>query len=105
MLGSELIGLDPVAIDTADRLITVPMQGMVESLNVSVAAALILYEAQRQRADAGLYDESRLDEDEFNRTLFEWAYPRIAARLRQLGQPYPALGESGELLENPLRIS
>ena len=105
VLGSELIGLDPVAIEAADHLVTVPMQGMVESLNVSVAAALILYEAQRQRAEAGLYDESRLDEDEFNRTLFEWAHPRIAARLRQLGRPYPALGESGELLENPLRIS
>jgi tRNA (guanosine-2'-O-)-methyltransferase len=103
VLGSELLGLDPKAIDAVDRIVTIPMRGMVESLNVSVAAALILYEAERQRSAAGLYDEARLEQIEFDRTLFEWAYPRIAARLRQLGRPYPALDESGELRENPLR--
>jgi len=103
VLGSELLGLDPRAIATADRIVTIPMQGMVESLNVSVAAALILYEAQRQRSAAGLYSESRLDRAELDATLFEWAYPRIAARLRKLGMPYPPLSESGDMLENPLR--
>jgi len=103
VLGSELVGLDQRAIAAADQIVTIPMTGMVESLNVSVAAALILYEAQRQRSVAGLYRESRLDRAEFDETLFEWAYPRIAARLRKLGRPYPPLGESGEMLENPLR--
>jgi tRNA (guanosine-2'-O-)-methyltransferase len=104
VLGSELLGLDAKAIEAADRIVTIPMQGMVESLNVSVAAALILYEAQRQRSAAGLYDEARLEQNEFDRMLFEWAYPRIAIRLRELGRPYPRLSESGELLENPLRV-
>jgi len=103
VLGSELLGLEQKAIESADHIVTIPMQGMVESLNVSVAAALILYEAQRQRAAAGLYAESRLNKAEFDRKLFEWAYPRIAARLRELDIPYPALSESGELLDNPLR--
>ena len=103
VLGSELEGLEQEAIDAADETITIPMAGMVESLNVSVAAALILYEAQRQRSDAGMYDASRLDTEEFNRTLFEWAYPEIAERLRRLGHEYPALSEEGELLSNPLR--
>ena len=102
ILGSELEGLEQEAIDAADETITIPMEGMVESLNVSVAAALILYEAQRQRSDAGMYEVSRLDPEEFNRTLFEWAYPEIAARLQRRGQTYPALSEDGELLSNPL---
>ena len=105
VLGSELEGLDREAIAAADETITIPMAGMVESLNVSVAAALILYEAQRQRSDAGMYDKSRLDPDAFEQTLFEWAYPEIAARLQRLGQPYPAMSEDGELLANPLRSS
>lgn len=104
VLGSELIGLDKRAIKAADQIVTIPMQGMVESLNVSVAAALILYEAQRQRDEAGLYDESRLAAEEIEQTLFEWAYPRIAARLRKLGREYPAIGNTGELLSNPLRF-
>ncbi len=105
VLGSELEGLEREAIDAADETITIPMAGMVESLNVSVAAALILYEAQRQRSDAGMYDTSRLDAETFDRTLFEWAYPEIAARLQRLGQAYPALREDGELSSNPLRGS
>lgn len=105
VLGSELEGLERQAIDAADEAITIPMAGMVESLNVSVAAALILYEAQRQRSDAGMYEASRLDDDEFDRTLFEWAYPEIAERLQRHGQAYPALSEEGELLSNPLRSS
>ncbi len=76
---------------------------MVESLNVSVAAALILYEAQRQRSNAGMYDASRLAGEEFDRTLFEWAYPEIAERLRRLEAAYPPLSDEGELLSNPLR--
>ncbi|MDH3418105.1 MAG: tRNA (guanosine(18)-2'-O)-methyltransferase TrmH [Gammaproteobacteria bacterium] len=105
VLGSELEGLDQYAIGAADEAITIPMGGMVESLNVSVAAALILYEAQRQRSDAGMYKASRLDAEEFDRTLFEWAYPEIAERLQHRGQAYPALSEEGELLSNPLRSS
>jgi len=102
VLGSELVGLDKRAIAAADRIVTIPMQGMTESLNVSVAAALILYEAQRQRAEAGMYDDSRLAAGEIEKELFEWAYPRIAARLRKLGREYPAISSTGELLSNPL---
>ncbi|MDX1623271.1 MAG: RNA methyltransferase, partial [Gemmatimonadota bacterium] len=43
-------------------------------------------------------EESRLDEETFARTLFEWAYPRIAERCREAGAPYPRLGADGELL-------
>ena len=71
------------------------------SLNVSVAAALILFEARRQRETKGLYDKSRLSRKEFTDTLFEWAYPEIAERCRLRDQPYPPLKENGALANNP----
>lgn len=101
ILGAELSGPSRHALEHADLAIQIPMQGLVESLNVSVAAAVILFEAQRQRAAAGLYAESRLDPEEFARTLFEWAYPDIARRCRRQRLTYPALSEDGTLLENP----
>jgi tRNA (guanosine-2'-O-)-methyltransferase len=75
------------------------MVGLVTSLNVSVAAALILFEAQRQRLDAGLYERSRLPRELFERTIFEWAYPRLAEHCRRKGLAYPALSIDGEPVE------
>ena len=50
MLGGEGSGLSPDLLGFADEHVTIPMTPAVESLNVAVAAALIVYEAQRQRA-------------------------------------------------------
>ncbi len=51
ILGSEGAGLPDEVLRLVDRRITIPMQQPVESLNVGVAAALVLYEAFRQRND------------------------------------------------------
>ncbi|WP_428097596.1 tRNA (guanosine(18)-2'-O)-methyltransferase TrmH [Candidatus Rariloculus sp.] len=102
VLGAELYGPSEQALAQADFSIRIPMHGLAESLNVSVAAAVILFEAERQRREAGLYDRSRLDPEEFERTLFEWAYPVIARRCRQRNVAYPPLSKDGALLGNPL---
>jgi tRNA (guanosine-2'-O-)-methyltransferase len=70
----------------------VPMMGMVSSLNVSVAAAVILFEAQRQRAKAGMYTAPRLEPEVLTRLEYEWLYPREAEHFRSRGEPYPDLG-------------
>jgi len=101
LVGSELVGVSDQAARLADGHVMVPMAGMVESLNVSVAAALILYEARRQRQAAGMYDQSRLDPAFMERRLFEWAHPKIAARCRKLGVPYPPMTPDGDLAANP----
>jgi TrmH family RNA methyltransferase len=49
LLGGEGPGLSPELIAAADGVITIPMQPPVESLNVAVSAAVIIYEARRQR--------------------------------------------------------
>ena len=54
MLGNENRGLSAEATALADRRITIPMSGMVRSLNLSVTAAIALYEVTRQRRRAGI---------------------------------------------------
>lgn len=102
MVGAELVGLSDAAKAAADDHIAVPMHGLGTSLNVSVAVGVILAEAERQRLKAGLYERSRLTADEREQTLFEWSYPDIADRCRQLGRPYPKLTADGRLAANPL---
>ena len=50
VLGGEGRGLRRLTRDLCDYLVAIPMAGRVESLNVSVAAGVLLYEARRQRA-------------------------------------------------------
>lgn len=97
IFGAEKQGVSTEAAALADRTIHIPMEGLVQSLNISVACALVLFEAQRQRRAAGLYGRSRLDPDTYERTLFEWAYPHVARRCRDRGEPYPKLDEDGAL--------
>ena len=48
------------------------MRGMIQSLNVSVATAVTLYEAQRQRAKKGMYEKSELNADELENMINRW---------------------------------
>jgi TrmH family RNA methyltransferase len=53
VVGGEGAGLDKAVLDDADERVTIPMQAPVESLNVAMTAALIVYEARRQRTSGG----------------------------------------------------
>lgn len=99
MMGAELYGVSEAGLEAADHHVVIPMRGLVQSLNVSVATALLLFEAHRQRGAAGMYDRPRLEPELFRRQLFEWAYPREAGVFRARGVPYPDLDEDGNWLE------
>lgn len=99
-LGAELEGVSAEALEEADDLVSIPMMGMVHSLNVSVASSLLLFEALRQREAAGMYDRSRLDPEAFEARLFEWAYPALARSRRARGRPYPRLDAEGRILRD-----
>lgn len=72
LLGTEKWGVSPEAAEQADAHILIPMMGMVQSLNVSVAAAVILFEAQRQRLQAGFYQQPRLSPEDYEFWLRNW---------------------------------
>jgi TrmH family RNA methyltransferase len=61
LIGGEGPGLAPSLVAAADEHVTIPMQPPVESLNAAVTAAVILYEALRQRTDKRqpLHDDNR----------------------------------------------
>ncbi len=101
VVGAEWDGISEMAINGATDTITVPMLGMGESLNVSVATAVILFEAQRQRKEKGMYHQPRFKPECFERMLFEFAYPRLSRELREKGAPYPSLDEQGGLRDMP----
>ena len=105
LLGAELVGVSERAAALADQQIFIPMRGLVESLNVSVAAAIILYEAARQREVAGLYDHCRIDATTYQEILFEWSYPAAARHCRAQGIAYPSLDADGFIARRALAAS
>lgn len=97
LLGAERRGVSLEAEGLADTCVTIPMVGMVGSLNVSVASGILLAEAQRQRRLAGLYRHQRISQAEFQRLFFEWGHPSVAEFCRERGLRYPDLNEEGEI--------
>jgi len=99
VLGTELFGVRDSTLSLVDHQVTIPMMGVTQSLNVSVACAVVLYEAQRQRERAGMYDACRLDEETLAAQRFEWLHPVLAEYCQRHQLEYPPLDEDGELAE------
>lgn len=73
VMGNEHRGVDEEFISRVDGEIFIPMYGMIQSFNVSVAAAILLAEASRQRRMAGMYDRSGYSEEELAALYDEWS--------------------------------
>ena len=71
--GNEHRGVSEESAELADANFMIPMAGMIQSLNVSVACAVTLFEAVRQRIAAHRYDASSFDEKEVKKMLKKWA--------------------------------
>ena len=80
VMGNEKEGVSNAIIDEATDVIVIPMQGMVQSLNVSVATALVLYEAERQLDNAGMYAKAQISEENREEIKEAWVYRDTIAR-------------------------
>lgn len=80
VLGTEKFGISDAAAERCAHHIVIPMHGMTRSLNVSVACALILYEAERQRRAAGMYDGHPPDASPWRELIGRWIERDLARR-------------------------
>jgi tRNA (guanosine-2'-O-)-methyltransferase len=97
VMGAEIEGISQQAEPYVDQHIVIPMMGMVESFNVSVAAAIILSEARNQREHAGLYDKPELTKEQMRTLILEWGYPKVVEYCDSRGIERPQLDEDGYL--------
>lgn len=72
VFGNEMRGLTDEAVNQSDGQLVIPMLGMAQSLNISVACAVVLYEAMRQRRQAGAYATPKLEDGERAELLETW---------------------------------
>lgn len=73
VFGNEHSGVSEEATSKADGNFLIPQVGMIQSLNISVACAVSVYEVFRQRLIAGCYDQPSFPEPEFKSILNEWS--------------------------------
>ncbi len=97
VVGNEKEGISDEVAAVADANIVIPMMGMAQSLNVSVATAVILYEAQRQREAAGMYDTPQLDRETIEATLKRWIERDTVERKKHSTPPAKAAKEEKDL--------
>lgn len=72
VFGNEHEGVTTDARALADGNFLVPMMGVVQSLNISVACAVSLFEAMRQRMQAGMYDVPQIDANQLSLLEGDW---------------------------------
>lgn len=72
VFGNEHSGVSNEAALLADATVYIPMMGMIQSLNVSVACAVTIYEALRQRYEKGMYNSPRFSREKLEELFQKW---------------------------------
>jgi len=72
VFGNEHDGVSEESRSLADGNFIIPQVGMIKSLNISVACAVTIYEAFRQKMEAGQYQQSQLDPKRFDQLYKYW---------------------------------
>jgi tRNA (guanosine-2'-O-)-methyltransferase len=84
VFGNEHDGVSEEMRRIADGNIIIPQVGMIQSLNISVACAIIIYEAYRQKKNAGQYDQPSLSEERIQEIKNVWSKPKVKFRFKDL---------------------
>ncbi len=74
VFGNEHSGVSDEIIAMADGNFIIPQVGIIKSLNISVACAVTLYEAFRQKSIAGHYEQTKLKGEQLDTLKKEWGY-------------------------------
>ncbi len=74
VFGNERFGVSDETIAFADGNFIIPQCGIIQSLNISVACAVTLYEAYRQKEQAGHYKQVSLTVEQRNQLFSEWGF-------------------------------
>jgi len=74
VFGNEHSGVSEEIIAMADGNFIIPQVGIIKSLNISVACAVTLYEAFRQKTNAGHYDQPKMDGEQLETLRTEWGF-------------------------------
>lgn len=74
VFGNEHAGVSEEIRAMADGNFLIPQMGIIQSLNISVACAVSIYEALRQKTNAGHYKQQRLDDSTFSELLDQWGF-------------------------------
>mmetsp|Transcript_44977 Transcript_44977/g.71850 ORF Transcript_44977/g.71850 Transcript_44977/m.71850 type:complete len:221 (+) Transcript_44977:74-736(+) len=98
VLGCETHGISPRVTELVDQNIIIPIYGLTQSLNVSVAGGIILYEAQRQRMLAGMYCDREIDSLERKHVLVKAFHPKLYELCIRDGTPLPDIDDDGVLV-------
>lgn len=74
VFGNERTGVTDEVRALANGNFIIPQMGIIQSLNISVACAVTIYEALRQRKQAGLYNNPSLPADRMAQLMQEWGF-------------------------------
>ena len=74
VFGNEHTGVSEEIIALADGNFIIPQVGIIKSLNISVACAVTLYEAYRQKKQEGQYDTIKLTGDQYGNLKTQWGF-------------------------------
>lgn len=87
IFGTEHAGISDEALATADEYLRIPMCGLVESLNVSASAAILLYQLSRRVREQ--VPDWRLSEERQRRLLYDWVRRSVRDADRILERKFP----------------
>jgi tRNA (guanosine-2'-O-)-methyltransferase len=74
VFGNERFGVSEEVRALADGNFVIPQVGIIQSLNISVACAITIYEAYRQKVQAGHYDKQNLSNEKLHQLYSEWGF-------------------------------
>ena len=79
VFGNEHSGVSEALSAACDGNFIIPQVGIIRSLNISVACAVTIYEAFRQKRNAGHYDAPSADAERLTRLEHSWSLPESEA--------------------------